>query len=141
MKFRLISVMVATAFFAGCGPGGPERVDVTGTFKYAGKDVEDGALELIPVTSGAMQPISVNDGKFSATGQYGVLVGDYKVVFHAYKRRGYTSKEQEGGDGPPILEMMSRVELLPPKYSTEASTETLNLKTGQGSVSLQYDLK
>lgn len=130
--------LFAVLLLSGCGSSGPEQVNVTGTLNYKGKPVEEGALELVPTSGGPMQPISVKDGKFSATGEYGVIVGDYKVIFHAYDVRANKNPEQAGGDIP---EMRPKVELLPKNYSSEASTETLSLKSGEGSKTLTFDLK
>ena len=93
---------------------------------------------LTALGGGPMQPVSVNGGKFSAKGEYGVIVGDYKVIFHAYTLRASKSSEQAGADIP---EMQSRTEQLPKNYSTQASTEELNLKSGMGSTDVKFDLK
>jgi hypothetical protein len=77
-------VLCFAVLLTGCGPDGPERVNLTGTLNYKGKPVVDGALELIPTGGGPMQPISVKDGAFSAKGQHGVIVGKYQVIFHSY---------------------------------------------------------
>ncbi len=139
----IAKLVCATGCFAllllsGCGQSGPERVNISGTLSYKGKPVEDGALELIPTGGGPMQPVSVKDGKFTSTGEYGVLVGDYKVVFHGYAKRANKNPEQGGADIP---EMQPQIEILPKNYSSEASKETMSLKKGMGSAEFTYDLK
>lgn len=137
-KLASATGLFALLLLSGCGPSGPERIDISGTVSYKGKPVEDGALELIPTGGGPMQPVSVKDGKFTATGEYGVLVGDYKVVFHSYAVRANKNPEQAGGDFP---SMQPQIEVLPKNYSSEASTETMSLKKGMGSAEFTYDLK
>jgi len=142
-RFGMFAILLLT----GCGRSGPERVDVTGTFSYDGKPVAEGALELIPKpgTNAPAQPITVRDGKFSAKGEYGVLVGDYQVIFHSYKVGAVTSSEQKDESGKVADDVLPafrpNIELLPKKYSTEQSTETLSLKSGDGSKTVAYDLK
>ena len=130
--------LFAVLLVSGCGSSGPEQVNVTGTLNFKGKPVEEGALELVPKGGGPMQPVPVKGGKFSATGEYGVNVGDYKVIFHSYDVRVNKNSEQAGADIP---EMRPKIELLPQNYSSEASTETLSLKSGEGSKTVAFDLK
>lgn len=129
---------------AGCGPAGPEKVEVEGTMSFDGVPVDFGAIELIPAVSGPKQPIMVRKGKFQAKGEYAVLCGEYTLVFHAWEMMmpgDHVMDEMVGGDDDLIPEMMERVEMLPKQYSTEECKEKLSLKPGTGSVTLTYDLK
>lgn len=133
------SVCVCTfMLLSGCGSSGPERVNVTGTVTFKGEPIENGAIEFIPTGGGPMQPVTVTAGKFSAKGEQGVIVGEYKLVFHAYNLKASKNPEQ---DGAMIPEMMSRSEQLPKQFSTEACKETASLKKGMGSADLKFDLK
>ena len=108
--------LFAVLLVSGCGSSGPEQVNVTGTLNFKGKPVEEGALELVPKGGGPMQPVPVKGGKFSATGEYGVNVGDYKVIFHSYDVRVNKNSEQAGADIP---EMRPKIELLPKKFARQ----------------------
>lgn len=133
--------LAAVLLMVGCGgPAGPERVDVEGTLSFDGVPVKNGAIELIAV-AGPPQPIMVRDGKFTSLGQYGVICGEYQLIFHSYELVMPPDSELGEMGGELIPERMSRIELLPAKYSTEECTEKLSLKPGTGSVTLTYDLK
>ena len=143
-RVRISLGLAAILLLAGCGPAGPEKVDVEGTLSFDGVPVEYGAIRLIPVVSGPMQPIMVRKGKLQATGEYAVLCGEYSLVFHSWEMvmpNDSVLEEIEGEDPEPIPEMMQRIEKLPKKYSTEECTEKLSLKPGTGSVTLTFDLK
>ncbi len=140
-RVRTSLVLAAMLLLAGCGPAGPEKVDVDGTLSFNGEPVKNGAIQLIPIVSGPMQPITVRDGKFQARGDYAVLCGEYQLVFHSWELVMPKNSELEGDDPDPIPEMMQRIEKLPKKYSTEECEEKLFLKPGSGAVTLNFNLE
>ncbi len=80
-----IALAVGLIALSGCGPAGPDLVEVEGTIKVAGQPMDNISVEFWPTSDGP-RSIGVSDaqGKFTLTTddgtKKGAIVGSHKVV-------------------------------------------------------------
>jgi len=85
LRSALVALVTSTVVVLGCGPSGPNLVEVEGTIKLAGKTIDNISVEFWPESNGP-RSIGVTDaqGKFTLTTddgtKKGAVVGMHKIV-------------------------------------------------------------
>jgi hypothetical protein len=123
----------AALILAGCD--GARMADVSGSVKYDGQLVDDGAIQF-----SAVDGKSPSAGGSIKAGQYTarVPVGNMKVTISWPKGTGVKKKLYENDPKSPVMEMKN--ESLPDKYTSPTATE-LTFDVQSGSNRKDWDLK
>lgn len=128
----------------GCGESGPERIGVSGEVTYNGEPVVDGEISFHPEAGTEAPPSSttVTDGKYQLSPKWSLMPGTYKVAFRSYK---VSLKDPtfpgSDLDRPPSADgIVLKEQLLPEKFNTESPIK-LSVKSGDKSITQNYDLK
>lgn len=108
----LLSVVCMLA--AGCGPGGPQRYDISGKVTYGGRPVPAGSVSFMPDTSkgnsGPGHNASIKEGQYRSAPGKGVVGGPHKIRIYGF-------------DGKPVPQLPLGRPLFPP-YTTEVDLPT-----------------
>lgn len=130
---RILSVLVASLSFAGCGADGPEMVPVKGVVHLDGQPIEGASVTFIPTEGG--RPAT---GKTDETGQFelttittgdGAIVGDHQVTVTLVKTTGKAA--EVGEDGLQVGRVdpsTQQVEWVVPEKYTRPETSGLRAK-------------
>ena len=90
---------------AGCGTGGPQRADLSGSVTYEGKPVTAGKIYFTPDAargnSGPGSFAEIRDGRYATTPGQGVVGGAYRVRIVGYDT--LPAGEGEAGGGEPLF--------------------------------------
>jgi hypothetical protein len=108
-----------SAFVAGCGGGGIERVEVSGTITLDGKPVESGSVLLIPLQDGPTAGRAFTGGEFHIAESDGPSPGPYRVEITAFRGTGDMIPD---GDFPDQLEERQE-QYIPPRYNDQSELE------------------
>lgn len=116
----------ALVVFAFVGCDGVRKADVSGTVKFDGHLVDDGAIAFYPADGkGSSEGGAIKNGQYSAK----VPVGNMKVTVNWPKGTGIKKKLYQ--DDPKSPEWETKAESLPEKYSDANKTElTFEVKSG-----------
>ena len=129
--FALLCALIGLPL-AGCGPGGPATVPVSGKVLHNGQPLTAGSVTFVPEAAGQPEPVGsiAADGSYTlATGdQPGAPVGSYKVVVRAT----VPSNPNDPYSLPKSV--------LPPKYSDPAKTD-LRVEVVASASPEAYELK
>jgi hypothetical protein len=121
------------AVVPGCGPGGPERVVVSGAVTYKGQPVPEGMIRFVPSDT-ADTPLSgavITNGQYKADGHGGVAVGKYKVLIEGIRMdKTVWSKFPDVG---------ARIQYIPEKYNTNSQLE-FSVESGSRPITKNYEL-
>ncbi|MCX7425021.1 MAG: hypothetical protein NTW96_05255 [Planctomycetia bacterium] len=128
-------LLLSLACFCGCGPSGPQRVIVSGSVSYRGKPVQQGTIRFVP-SGGTQGPASgavIENGKYEATANGGVIVGTHRVEIIAIAPR----KDPMGRD----LAAMegAGTQYLPATYNRQSKL-TVTIEPG-GAAEHNFDLQ
>ncbi len=132
----LFSIALGIFTLAGCGPGGPSTVPVSGTVTYQGQPV-DGARIMFVATGGPpANGVTDAQGRFSLTTVEpgdGAVVGSYKVSI--------TKRQEIPDPRQPDSPYKLTKDLLPARYSNLSQTDlTAEVKAG-GPNDFKFELK
>lgn len=127
----MVGLLAAIAItLVGCGRGGPEMGDVTGTVTFKGAPVVTGTITFVP--EGADLPIAYAeiqaDGSYQAyTNEFGkgAPIGKHRVMIMAVKENGPEA---------------ASVALLPPKFSSDRQSG-LTAEVAAGENRVDFTLK
>jgi hypothetical protein len=131
----LAGCALLTVVPVGCGKNsGPERVAVSGTVKYNGTLIPDGAVRFVPGATSDAPATGVNivDGKYNAAGRFGVPVGTFVVQIEAYRMHGPASS--------PPSKFDKRDQYLPAKFNAKSTLEFV-VPSGSRQIAKDFDLK
>ena len=134
LRFRhALVVALATSLLAGCGSE-PKKLRVSGTVKYKGAPLPNGAITFIPDGgAGSMGGATIKDGAFEMPAATGLLAGKYKVAVSQPDPKGAAPD----GDAPGASR--DAKELIPAKYN--AQTELGAEVKPEGPNEFPFDLK
>ena len=86
LRFVIASAVAICSLLA-VGCGGPPSATASGTVKYAGQPVENGAIILQAYdNSGGAAKASIVGGKYTLGSDSGLTAGTYRVQIHGYKK-------------------------------------------------------
>ncbi|MDB5340208.1 MAG: hypothetical protein JWN70_5827 [Planctomycetaceae bacterium] len=142
---QCLSVSIAVLFVVGCGGTESKRIGVSGNVTYNGEPIEDGEISFFPEPGTEAPPSSalIEDGKYSIAPRWELIPGTYQIRVLSYKVSLQDSKLPGGAlDRPPSpggIEL--KEQLLPAKFNTKSTIDKLTVKSGQGAVKKDYDLR
>lgn len=130
-KFALaILAPLSLSLFAGCDPGGPETVPVSGKVTFAGKPVGEGTVKFWSDATGTMAVGQIGpDGSYKLTTHPnldGAVLGTHKVTIRSV---------QTLGEGPTERLLW----LVPPRYDNRQQTP-LTAEVKADSTTFNFDL-
>jgi hypothetical protein len=117
------SLSLALALAAGCSRSGPERYEVCGTVVYAGEEVSDGAIALVPIggTKGPRVGGNIQQGQYHIASNGGPVAGRHRVEITCIRKTGRKIQM-----GPQVVDQTDNI--IPPKYSGEKSELTADVQ-------------
>ncbi len=135
----LIGVTFLLAGLVGCGQSGPERVSISGTVTFDGKEIGFGHISFVPTdgTKGSGMTGHIKNGQYRLDAKGGVPVGKYIV-----KINGFTLAP---GQEPPgeIMGLDYHVgpQYLPEKYNNKSEL-SFTVDSGSSEITwMNYELK
>lgn len=131
-------------FLAGCGGGdedAPVRAAVAGSVSLDNTPLRQGVIRFIPTgsTQGPKTSILITQGKFSAEGDYGPIVGTHRIEIESTDTAGLAIDDEEAlqrlqSDPPQQLEVVE----VPPSYNRQSTlTKTV---TAEGPNRFEFTL-
>ncbi|MCG8587262.1 MAG: hypothetical protein MI757_21365 [Pirellulales bacterium] len=132
---------VALVASLGCGNGGPQRVEVSGTVTYEGDPVEDGTIRFLPTAESRVPSAGgyIRDGRYEITAKGGVPVGTHTVRIEGY-RGGSTSPADKATDR---FDVGSRnkapTQFVPARYNRESKLR-VEISAKDGAVTRDFAL-
>jgi hypothetical protein len=133
-RIRTASRLAAVTLLAacsGCGPGGPELADVTGTVTLDGKPVQGAILEFIPQEPGK----STAWGSTDEDGRYEMAFGQSRQgAFPGRTLVRITSDDRVSLGG----EKYEFTELFPPKYNAQ-SEQYVDVASGENEIDFRCE--
>lgn len=142
---KWVWMTVSVICLAGCGDSGPERIGASGEIKYNGELIKDGEIAFFPEPGTEAPPTSapVVNGKYQLAAKWALIPGTYKVAIRSYKvaPQSATLPGSTLDRPPPIGGIEVKEQLLPEKFNTKSTIETLTVKSKQGAVKKDYDLR
>jgi hypothetical protein len=137
MRRLVLLNVLGVAVVVGCGPGGPERVVLSGAVSYNGQDVGNGRIVFEPIdgTKGSGAAGRITRGKFRIEAKGGVPVGAYLV-----RIQGFELQPEEKPPGP-VIGLGDRFgkQYVPAKYNIR-STLQIVLESGSGATTKDFHL-
>jgi hypothetical protein len=129
-----ITAIVLAITLAGCGKSGIERVHISGKATYDGKPIEIGQIRFVPITpdTGPITIDRIENGEYETATTGGVTVGTHRVELRAYDSHEYETAPRVAGSA-------SVKQLLPDKYNRKSDV-TLEIKSGEGSITRDFEL-
>jgi hypothetical protein len=126
MKRSLAAAALFLFALVGCGPDGPQMVEVSGTVKYDGKDVPDGDIMFVPENK-AIGPDAgkIKDGKYA----FKVKSGRHRVEITALRK--IPGKKDAMGED-------ATEHAIPEKYNVKSE---LTVEVAPGKANHPFDLK
>jgi hypothetical protein len=122
------------AVLALLGCDGVRMADISGSVKYDGQPVDDGAIQFAPADGqGPSAGGTIKAGQYNAK----VPIGNMKVTISWPKGTGVKKKLYESDPKSAIIEMKS--ESLPEKYTSQTATE-LSFEVKSGSNRKDWEL-
>ncbi len=127
-------LIVSLTTLVGCGPGGPETADVSGTITLDGKPLQDAEVYFSPVEGGRTAV-----GRTDESGTYelhftasksGAMLGAHEVAISTFTE---PSADDDGNSVP------GKPELVPKKYRSGGES-ALTVEVQSGSNTLDFEL-
>jgi hypothetical protein len=133
---RAALALATLAVTVGCGRGGPERYEVSGTVNFAGKPVEVGAIALVPIgdTEGPLCGSNIEGGRYLIPSSGGPVAGKHRVEIKVMQKTG----KKIANFGGELLDQLADV--APEKYSGPSSELTVEVSS-EGANQFDFDLK
>ena len=143
-RFSVACVVLVAAALVGCGPSGPDTVEVTGKVTIDGQPPTDCRIEFHPVDS-ANQVASgqiAEDGSYTlstgVTGTPGAMVGTYKVVL--IQNTGADMSYMETGDDPTLAAPSTGGDGAVPEEYTNAATTPKEVEVTPGANTINIEI-
>ncbi|MDR3108909.1 MAG: hypothetical protein LBU65_04365 [Planctomycetaceae bacterium] len=136
LKYRLLIIFVLTLVFANAGCGNKKKdVTITGTVTVAGKTVDRGMIQFIPVNQNSFEGGGlITNGKFIATVPYGELNVRFRGTEYLQKdAQGNPlggKSERDEASGQTVETMPPVKQIIPDKYWFESDVN-VTIKTGK----------
>lgn len=124
---RLLPVLVVSLLLVfGCGRTGPKSVTVTGDVTYRGKTVEDAVVVFI---SAKNRPV---DGKTNSQGRFEMKAFVSDDAANSDEHVVCVTKTVPNPNAPPNVPSLSKLFILPSRYSTPVQSPLRAAVTAQG---------
>jgi hypothetical protein len=139
-KCCALTFAIVLALFGGCRDQGPERVMISGTVTYQGKQVADGRILFTPTATSQVPSAgaSIVDGKYKVSTHGGVPVGTHRIAIEAYRRVPFTPQP-----GQPVprnfLDGKISQQYLPKSCNTASKLE-ITVEPGSREITKNFDL-
>jgi hypothetical protein len=129
-----MALLITGVAASGCG-GQPDKAPVQGSVTFNGKKVLNGDIRFVPEagTKGTATFAPIVDGQFKADGNWGVAVGEHRVILRAFILEDVgaaagggqadilaSGSKQGGKPSIPVYRFEGREQFLPPEYNARA---------------------
>jgi len=138
------AVLIGLASLAGCGPSGPNTVQVSGTVKVKGQPVEGVEVQFISEQFAGFGKTDA-EGKFQLTP--GAVPGPNKVCFRKFDAGQLKEDPDAGMDAGQFAAMqqaqgpqMAVKQLIPPEFSDAATTKMEFTVPPEGTTAADFEL-
>lgn len=120
----ILAVSLGLLSTAGCKPSyeGPQRIAVSGSVSFDGKAIDQGIINLIPLTDGKRKASAViENGTYRIPEPKGPNPGKHMVEIHWLKPTGRKTINQGDPGGPSMID--ETAEVIPAKYNTQTNIQ------------------
>jgi hypothetical protein len=134
---RMTGLGLVLLVLAGCSSDPLERQAVSGTVLFQGKPLDQGRIQLVPVSKGPTESgATIENGKFSIPRESGLAPGTYKVSVFSYDQKGAKVPSEEVPGDPGNTQFKERI---PKKYNAETTLTVEVKKDGSNVFELKLD--
>ena len=118
-----LSLLLIMTLVCGCGSSsdeGPRRAAVFGTVTLNGEPIQNGTLNLKPLSRGSSGPTGgpIRDGRYSIPSEVGPTFGKYRVEIYGFEKIASELKDIDSVD-----EADKTRQIVPAKYNTKSNVE------------------